>query len=216
MATERAARLVLLLTLIACAGCAAQRQRMHHPGGTSPTYPSPGTTTTERPSERVPAVRADRSPIEAPAALRDEHLAIQAALLAATQAPDPIGPVAIELARIAQPHFLREDEIALPPLGLLETLAAGDDSPALREVLPLTDALREELPRMLDEHAEIVAGAQQLEQVAAEVGDVEVQLLARVLQAHAQAEEDIFYPAALLVGEVVRTRLGEQKAAARE
>jgi hypothetical protein len=215
MAMERAARLAVLLIVTASTGCAARRAQ--NPGGAPPTETPDAARA--RPAERAPVRPVAPSggiALEAPAALQDEHLAIQAALLAATQAPDPIGQVATDLARIAQPHFLREDVISLPPLGLLKPLAAGDDRPTLREVLPLTDALREELPQMLEEHAQIVAGAQQLEQVAAEVGDMEVQLLARVLQAHAQAEEDIFYPAALLVGEVVRTRVGERPAATRE
>jgi hypothetical protein len=42
--------------------------------------------------------------------------------------------------------------------------------------------------------------------VAVQNGDVESQLLARVLLAHARAEEQLFYPAAILVGEIVRVR----------
>lgn len=70
----------------------------------------------------------------------------------------------------------------------------------------MTDALRAELPEMLRQHAEIGAAARRLEEVARGEGDAEVEELARKLQLHARSEEEIFYPAALLVGELVRSR----------
>ena len=48
------------------------------------------------------------------------------------------------------PHFERENQIALPPLGLLAPLAAGK-TPAGPQALAATDVLRKELPRMLEE-----------------------------------------------------------------
>jgi hypothetical protein len=42
--------------------------------------------------------------------------------------------------------------------------------------------------------------------VARKAGNAEVQQLAEALALHAQSEEEVFYPAALLVGEVVESR----------
>ena len=50
----------------------------------------------------------------------------------------------------------------------------------------------------------IAAAARRLEAMAREEGNATVEALARTLQLHARGEEEIFYPAALLVGDLVR------------
>ena len=64
--------------------------------------------------------------IEIPKSVQTEHQAIHATLKEATRAPGRVGPAAQELAKILHPHFVREEEISLPPLGLLARLARGD------------------------------------------------------------------------------------------
>lgn len=145
---------------------------------------------------------------EVPEPMRIEHEAIHARLVRATEAPGRVGEAARELARTLGPHFERENEIALPPLALLEPLAHGSTDPAMRAVLPMTDALRAELPQMLEEHREIAAAARHLEEVARAEANAEVESLARTLQLHARTEELVSYPAAVLVGDLVRARTG--------
>ena len=144
--------------------------------------------------------------IEIPESMRVEHREIHAALVRATEAPGRVGDAARELARILHPHFVREEEIALPPLGLLAPLARGETTPEMQAVLPMTDALRAELPRMLEEHAAIRAATMRLADVALAEGDVAVVRLAEKLALHALSEEELFYPAAVLVGDLVRAR----------
>lgn len=147
--------------------------------------------------------------IRIPSSMREEHQEIHAALVGATQVPGRVGEAARELARILEPHFTREEQVALPPLGLVRPLANGEFDPSWSGVLPMTDALKRELPQMLREHEEIGSAARRLETVAGEERNLEVQELARKLQAHAKSEEELFYPVAILVGELVRARLGQ-------
>ena len=146
--------------------------------------------------------------IAIPEAMRVEHHEIHERLVAATKVPGPLGAAAQQLATALHPHFQREEEIALPPLGLLAPLARGEYHPEMLRVLPMTDSLRTELPRMLEEHEAIHAATLRLQQVADSAGDTEVADLAETLALHARSEEELFYPAALLVGEVVRMRAG--------
>ena len=127
-------------------------------------------------------------------------------LVRATAAPGRTGEAARELARVLHLHFVREEEIALPPLGLLAPLARGEFTPDMLPVLAMTDALREELPRMLEEHEGIRAATARLAEAARLESDAEVEDLALTLAAHARSEEELFYPAAVLVGEIVRAR----------
>lgn len=144
--------------------------------------------------------------IRIPESMRVEHAEIHDELVRATKASGRVGTAARELAAILHPHFVREEEIALPPLGLLASLARGEMTPDMRDVLPLTDALRTELPRMLEEHTAIRAATKRLGDVAQAEGNAEVVHLAEKLALHAQSEEELFYPAAVLVGDLVRAR----------
>lgn len=155
-----------------------------------------------------PTTDAPPTPIQIPQALQVEHRAIHEALARATQAPGAIGIAARELAHVLHAHFEREEEIALPPLGLLAALARGELTPEMRAVLPMTDALAVELPRMLEEHRAVHAATHRLGDAARKAGDTAVMELAEALTLHAESEEQVFYPAALLVGQVVRGRSG--------
>ena len=108
------------------------------------------------------------------------------------------------------PHFERENEIALPPLGLLAPLAAGETPAGLQEALTMSDALRKELPRMLEEHKRIRAATEKLRNAAREQKASVHEQLAETLAAHAQTEEEILYPAAILVGDIIRARMGRK------
>ncbi|HEX6535836.1 MAG TPA: DUF2231 domain-containing protein [Gemmatimonadaceae bacterium] len=144
--------------------------------------------------------------IEIPESMRAEHEKIHAELVRATKMTGRVGEAARELATLLHPHFVREEQIALPPLGLLAPLSRGEIEPEMREVLPMTDALRAELPRMLREHEAIRAATLRLGEVARAEGDARVARLAEELALHARSEEELFYPAAILVGDVVRAR----------
>ena len=150
-----------------------------------------------------------------PLPLQHEHEGLHKRLRQATQAGGDVGEAAKTLARLMHPHFLKEDEIALPPLGLLAALARGEWSAEMAEVLTLTDRLEAELPQMLTEHRRIVEALDELRDAAARAGRSDIVAFAEALVEHAHTEEQVMYPAAVLVGQAVRQRLGhcEPKAA---
>jgi hypothetical protein len=154
-----------------------------------------------------PEVHVQSTNLEIPESIRVEHDEIHAELVRATKRPGSVGEAARELAAILHAHFVREEEIALPPLALLAPLARGEITSEMREVLPMTAALRAELPRMLDEHRAIGAATGRLGEVARTEGNADVERLATKLALHAKSEEELLYPAAILVGDVVRARL---------
>jgi hypothetical protein len=138
-----------------------------------------------------------------PLPLQQEHEQLHAELRHLTQAEGDVGEVARSLARLMHPHFVKEDEIALPPLGLLERLAAGRFEPAMAGVLSLTDRLRADFPAMLAEHRAIVAALDRLEDAGRRAGCDEAIAFAQALRLHAATEEQVIYPAAILVGDLV-------------
>jgi iron-sulfur cluster repair protein YtfE (RIC family) len=143
-----------------------------------------------------------------PESIEREHAAIHTLLVEATQAPGRVGSAAKALASVLHPHFVREEEIALPPLGLLAPLAAGTPigEAVLADALAMTEALRAELPRMLDEHQRIRTAVEALRLAAAAEQATKFEELAAQLALHAQSEEELLYPAAVLVGDMLRAR----------
>ena len=51
---------------------------------------------------------------EIPGPLQVEHEELHERLVAATKAPGEVGAAAREVARVLHPHFVREEEFALP------------------------------------------------------------------------------------------------------
>jgi hypothetical protein len=156
-------------------------------------------------------MHATTGQIQIPEAMRVEHAELHESLVEATRAPGGVGEAAREVARILHPHFVREEQIALPPLGLLPELAQGVVTPEMAAVLPLTDSLRAELPQMLEEHRAIRAALENLATVARAENQLTYARLAEKIMLHAQTEEQVTYPAAILVGEIVRLRLGRRE-----
>lgn len=149
-----------------------------------------------------------------PQPLQHEHEALHQQLRQATQADGEVGEAAKTLAQLMHPHFVKEDQFALPPLGLLAALARGEWSAEMAEVLTLTEQLEAELPQMLAEHQAIVTALKTLRDAAARAGRTDIVTFAETLTEHARTEEEVMYPAAVLVGQVVRQRLGTRISAA--
>jgi hemerythrin superfamily protein len=95
----------------------------------------------------------------------------------------------------------------------MDQLMVGDWNRSMQDVLPLTDRLRAELHSMKEEHKAIVAALHTLISVARSEQKLEAARFAERLIMHAHMEEQILYPAALLVGELVRARLNAELSA---
>lgn len=141
--------------------------------------------------------------IEAPKSIAMEHGELHETLGRATAEGGEMAAAAHELEAALAPHFEREEQIATPPLGLLPALAHGDATAEMRSVLPMTQALEHELPRMLQEHDAIRDAATKFRAAAERHGHQDYVRLTDNLAAHAREEEELLYPAAILVGRYV-------------
>lgn len=121
-----------------------------------------------------------------------------------------VGEAAKAVVDVLHPHFVKEEEYAMPPLGLLSALAEGRVIPEMIDVLPMTDKLRADLPHMLEEHKVIVASLKNLTEAAKKENKIEYASFAQKLMLHARNEEEILYPAAVLVGEYLKQRLDKE------
>jgi len=143
-----------------------------------------------------------------PHPLKEEHEELHNMLRKATQLSDKTGEAATTVAKLMHPHFVKEEEYALPPLGLLPLIASGKFSEEMKQVITMTDKLKRELPAMLTEHQHIVAALKVLIQHAKTENHLEVVAFAEQLMLHAQTEEEVSYPTAILIGDYIKLRLG--------
>jgi hypothetical protein len=142
-----------------------------------------------------------------PQSLISEHEELHSELTKATKMSGYVGDAAKAVAKALHPHFVREEECALPPLGLLQLLAKEEMSPDMKEALSMTDRLKAELPEMLEEHKNIVSALKGLSFAATKANKKEIVEFAEKLTRHAQMEEELLYPTAILIGEYLKIKL---------
>lgn len=146
--------------------------------------------------------------IAVPRALKTEHRELHHELTRAVEAGGRIGEAARRVADLLHPHMMKEEEFSLPPLSLLASLAKGEPVADPRSVLAMTERLKAEFAGLVREHDEIVRALQSLMVAAKADGRPEVAEFAEKLVLHAEMEEEVLYPAAILVGEVLKARRG--------
>jgi iron-sulfur cluster repair protein YtfE (RIC family) len=131
-----------------------------------------------------------------PEPLTLEHQSLHRDLRTALEAGGAVAEAARAVVEVLHPHFVREEQIAMPPLALLGPLSRGE----------FTAAMRAELPRMLEEHASIKAALLRMKSAAEAAGRPDIAAFADSVVLHARTEEEVLYPASLLVGDWVRQR----------
>ena len=69
-----------------------------------------------------------------PSSLREEHKEIMGSLRAFAVFPGATGRAIMELLDVVEPHFEKEEKLALPVLGTILELISGDRVTDLREI----------------------------------------------------------------------------------
>lgn len=140
-------------------------------------------------------------PLKVPDSLKNSHDGLHVGLKRAMREPGRTGDVARRIMQIMDGHMLREEKFALRPLGMLKELGRGETPADLAEAGRLAQGLKSEMAQMVAEHRQIAELLHELAREAEAEGKPDYVQLAEEMILHAQLEEDVLYPAALLVGE---------------
>ena len=138
--------------------------------------------------------------LQIPDSLNNAHAALHGGLRRAMREPGRTGELARRIMETMDGHMLREEKFALRPLGLLAALGRGETPPDLAEAVRMVDGLKREMPQMIAEHRQIAELLRQFAKDAEAEGKPEYVAVAEELIVHAQLEEEVLYPAAVLVG----------------
>lgn len=156
-----------------------------------------------------------------PESLELEHEELHEQLYKGIKEGGKVGEAAKAVADILHPHFEKEEEYALPPLGLLTSLLLeeqeqrkGGKSKITKEmknnVISMADRLKTDLSHMVEEHNEIVSSLNNLIEIAKIENKKELVQFAEKLKLHAKTEEQVLYPTAILIGEYLKLKSTEQ------
>lgn len=156
--------------------------------------------------------------LKIPESLEVEHEELHQQLYKGIKEGGKIGEAAKAVADILHQHFEKEEEYALPPLGLLSSLVTEEQERAgegeatkiaqdtKKNVIIMTDKLKSDLSHMIQEHNEIVAALDNLIKIAKAENKTEVVQFAEKLKLHAKTEEQVLYPTAILIGKYLKLR----------
>ena len=133
-----------------------------------------------------------------PTSLREEHKEIMGSLREFAVLPGATGRVIMELLDVLEPHFEKEEKLAMPVLGSISELVSGDHVIDLREIAESQGALLSEYDKMFEEHSELKKFIVRAQKIARHEKYEEVVNLLDVLTHHSKVEEEVLYPAALL------------------
>jgi hemerythrin-like domain-containing protein len=150
---------------------------------------------------------AGNQQFEIPGVLKDEHEELHKTLEKYTKLPGKTGAAAKAVVKLLHPHIMKEEEYALPLLGLLAELAEGRVPADMKGAIAMSDQLKQQHQQMLVEHKQIVGALQKLKQAASEANNPEVVRFTEALRMHAKTEEQVLYPAAILIGEYLKLKL---------
>ena len=149
-----------------------------------------------------------------PEPLTLEHSELHEELAQATKAGGQVGEAAKAVARVLHGHFVDEEAFALPPLGVLAQMARGEIvADARHGGSPDGTAEVGTAPNTIRDDA-IVAALQALVAAAQAESRPEFVRFAEKLMLHARTEEEVLYPAAILVGEHLKHTSGTRAPAA--
>jgi len=139
--------------------------------------------------------------LQIPDSLKGEHDSLRARFRRVMREDGQIGEIARRVMQVMDGHMMREEKFALKPLGLLKHIGRGETPRDLADALEMVRGLKREMPQMVDEHRQIAELMRVLASAAAAEGKHEYVALAEEQILHAHLEEDVLYPAAMLVGE---------------
>ena len=145
--------------------------------------------------------------MKVPESLREEHEEFIDGIKNYSTGNDQTGAAVRELLRLLEPHVEKENELVLPLLGALRGLAAGEPLENPGAVMGAYEKYARQYRNMFAEHSPIRQSIKKARRLAKQDGQNGIVETLDALAHHSRVEEEVLYPAALLVGKAA-LRLG--------
>ena len=123
---------------------------------------------------------------------------------------DESTPFALKLEELMIHHFAEEENFILPSLGLLPSLARGQVPNETKEVQLLSEKTKSQMDHMSAEHQLITAYIKELKQASKPENLPAVFAFEKEVMKHALSEEEVYFPAAILVGDYLKMKANQK------
>jgi hypothetical protein len=150
--------------------------------------------------------REGKLKLTAPGALLHSHDEARAELVRADMEGGQIAEAAMHLGRLCLPHFEYEEKNVFPILALLPHLSPQNLRPEMAHVLPLISEFRATHEALNDHHRSILVAIEALLQAARNQQNREFTDFAYNLRDHESIEDEVIYPAIILIGDYLREK----------
>lgn len=142
-----------------------------------------------------------------PSSLEKEHKEIHEKLASIVSSTGQTANVAKEVQSIMQPHFEEEEKLSISVLGALQPYVNGTlTQDAKDQAIKLSQQFKQKYPTMLEEHKQIVVALDRLQNTATKENRQDVISFIEQLRNHALSEEQITYPATIVIGELLELK----------
>lgn len=115
-----------------------------------------------------------------------------------------VGNKASQLRDTMVPHFKKEEEYALPPLGLLLAFSEQNWEINSEEAIKMAENLELRLSEMKDDHQDIIVVVNELTAIGEEEGNFIVKMFVKNIILHMELEDEVLYPATILIGNYLK------------
>ncbi len=137
-----------------------------------------------------------------PESLRLEHLKLREQIYALSKENNDLGVSLRPVMEIFYAHALKEEERVFPALEVLPLLAESKIIDSMRSLKGIADEMKAGLyEELLEDHKAILEPLKKISRSALDQGRMEFVEFAERFILHAQMEEEMLYPAALVTAE---------------
>ena len=162
-------------------------------------------TTQCKPKNEITITQFPGKP-EVPSSIKKTHAHILEQIHKMTLYKDSSSIVALKLEELMVHHFKEEEDFVLPLLGLLPSLANGQTPEQNKDLTLLGERVKSQLTHMSVEHQLIKAYIEELKQASNKENLAEIIEFENDVIDHATSEEEVFFPASILVGEYLKLK----------
>jgi hypothetical protein len=142
-----------------------------------------------------------------PSSLEEEHKETHERLERIVSSSGNTANIAKQVQSILQPHFEKEEQLSIPVLGALQPYANGTLTEETKsQAIQISQQFKQEYPTMLEEHKQIVAVLDELENTAMQENRQDAISFIAELKNHAMNEEQVTYPATIMIGELLELK----------
>lgn len=141
-----------------------------------------------------------------PGSVSEEYENLTQNLKIAANVSGNVGTAAKDAYRLLQPHHEKDQEFALPPLRYLATIADEKLTGEIEKIHNMSGRLKRQYPQMRQDIQSLTTALESLADVAFKEQKLEYHTLARRFINFLQREEQILYPASILIGDLIQAK----------